>query len=106
MCCLRTVHANNALRPTFAGANAAELKRSPDEDKSCVQGRVDGPVLGSVHALVRRFGYLVWRQTIEVPSEAADLTKPGAYTFQIGPLARVRPVRKSPNPSAGHQPAR
>ena len=27
MCCLRTVHANNALQPTFAGANAAELKR-------------------------------------------------------------------------------
>ena len=30
------------------------------------------------------FGYLAWRQAIEVPSEAVDLTKPGAYTFQIG----------------------
>ena len=40
------------------------------------------------------FGYLAWRQAIEVPSEAVDLTKPGAYTFQIGgdTLARVRPL--------------
>ena len=29
-------------------------------------------------------GYLAWRQAIEVPSEAVDLTKPGAYTLQIG----------------------
>ncbi|MBK9709497.1 MAG: hypothetical protein IPO77_21665 [Acidobacteria bacterium] len=29
------------------------------------------------------FGYLAWRQSIEGPSEAVDLIKPGTYIFQM-----------------------